>query len=216
MINLNLKKRLQTSFFLFVVVTLMIKFNLISVYVLIIFSVISVLEFINICRKLDLHKAYKYFLNTFFVIYIFIFCYLFLYLSNHLILKTFLYIILFGCAASDIGGYLFGKLFKGPKLSKISPKKTYSGAFGSVILSCLIISSLLFFFTNFFSFTFFIIAIITSISCQLGDLLFSLLKRKAKIKDYGSFLPGHGGLLDRVDGILLGLPIGLISLIFLI
>ena len=155
MINLNLKKRLQTSFFLFVVVTLMIKFNLISVYVLIIFSVISVLEFINICRKLDLHKAYKYFLNTIFVIYIFIFCYLFLYLSNHLILKTFLYIILFGCAASDIGGYLFGKLLKGPKLSKISPKKTYSGAFGSVILSCLIISSLLFFYKFFFFYIFY-------------------------------------------------------------
>ena len=59
------------------------------------------------------------------------------------------------------------------------------------------------------------IAVITSISCQLGDLFFSLLKRKAKIKDTGSFLPGHGGILDRIDGILLGLPMGLISILFI-
>ena len=121
-----------------------------------------------------------------------------------------------GCVASDIGGYLFGKFFKGRKLTKISPNKTYSGAIGSVILTNISISILYFLYTNSASYLILIVSTITSFGCQIGDLFFSYLKRKAKIKDTGSILPGHGGVLDRLDGILLGVPAGYILLILII
>ena len=128
---------------------------------------------------------------------------------------TLLYWILLSTFLSDIGGYTFGKIFKGPKLTKISPKKTITGAFGSLIFSMVLMSGSIFYFTKNFSYLILILALLTSISCQLGDLFFSFLKRKAKIKDTGSFLPGHGGILDRIDGILFGVPVGLISLTLL-
>ena len=107
---------------------------------------------------------------------------------------------------------LFGKIFKGPKLTKISPNKTIAGAVGSLLFSAITLSFLFFYFTKNLIHNFFT-AIITSISCQTGDLFFSYLKRKAKIKDTGNILPGHGGVLDRLDGIFLGIPIGFILLI---
>ena len=110
-------------------------------------------------------------------------------------------------------GIYFGKIFKGPKLTKISPNKTISGAVGSVVFTVLTIISLIYFFYIDYSSKLIFISIFVSIACQLGDLFFSYLKRKAKIKNTGNFLPGHGGFLDRLDGILLGLPIGLISFI---
>ena len=120
------------------------------------------------------------------------------------------------CAASDIGGFIFGKIFKGPKLTKISPNKTIAGSLGSILLSIFVIIISGYFLSLNINFFLIMISIITSISCQIGDLFFSYLKRKAKIKDTGKFLPGHGGVLDRVDGILLGFPTGLISLILFI
>ena len=95
-------------------------------------------------------------------------------------LKILIFIILLTCIASDIGGYIFGKLLKGPKLTKISPQKTISGSLGSVILSIIILSYLIFYFTNNFEIKMFIVGLLTSISCQLGDLFFSLLKEKIK------------------------------------
>ena len=125
------------------------------------------------------------------------------------------FVILIGCIGSDIGGFIFGNLFKGAKLTNISPNKTISGAIGSVIFSCIFISGIIFYFTQNFNPKILIIGIITSIFCQLGDLFFSFLKRKAKIKDTGNLLPGHGGILDRIDGILLGVPFGYLSIIFI-
>ena len=133
--------------------------------------------------------------------------------------KYFLFIITV-CIFTDIGGYVFGKVFKGPKLTKISPNKTYSGVFGSFLLSN--ISGLIF--LNYFGkgeivdsdhlFIFLIILLISLIS-QIGDLIISFFKRKAKLKDTGNIFPGHGGVLDRLDGIFLGIPLGLITLIYL-
>ena len=117
-----------------------------------------------------------------------------------------------GCVSSDIGGFVFGKLLRGPKLIKISPNKTYSGAIGSIIFTCLVISSLMYLITESTSLKILIVSFITSIGCQIGDLFFSFLKRKAKIKDTGSIFPGHGGVLDRLDSILLGFPLGYVSL----
>jgi phosphatidate cytidylyltransferase len=110
--------------------------------------------------------------------------------------------------STDIGGYCFGKFFKGKKLTKISPNKTYSGLIGSLLISVLV--SFIFFRNLDLTINYLAITIILSIISQIGDLLISFLKRKAKIKDTGKFLPGHGGLLDRVDGILFAIPIGLI------
>ena len=118
---------------------------------------------------------------------------------------VFIYIIT-TCVLSDIGGYIFGKTFKGKKLSKISPNKTYSGMIGSYILS--LVLGYLIFYNKLFIDHFIILTIIISTINQFGDLFISFLKRKAKIKDTGKILPGHGGLLDRLDGIIFALPIG--------
>ena len=111
---------------------------------------------------------------------------------------------------SDIGGYVFGKIFKGKKLSKISPNKTYSGAFGSLFLSCLSLPLINlfqnFFFNklliNFMAENFLIITISISLVCQLGDIFVSYFKRKNNIINISNILPGHGGILDRIDGLM--------------
>tara|TARA_B110000967_G_C18727338_1_gene480820 strand:- start:366 stop:734 length:369 start_codon:yes stop_codon:yes gene_type:complete len=113
------------------------------------------------------------------------------------------------CFASDIGGLVFGKFFKGKKLTKISPKKTISGSVGSFFFSFLIILIFSYFNLVGFTFNFIIYAFATSLLCQIGDIFISFLKRKAKVKDTGSLLPGHGGVLDRIDGILFGFPFGI-------
>ena len=139
----------------------------------------------------------------------------FLLFLNFTQLKYILFILLLGCIASDIGGFVVGRSIQGPRLTKISPNKTFSGAVGSIIFTCITISLSLFFLSKNFSYFFLLISILTSIGCQLGDLFFSYLKRKAKLKDTGKILPGHGGVLDRVDGILFGIPAGVIALILL-
>ena len=161
-------------------------------------------------------NIYYFFTNIIFIIYILFFCILFFVFNNFLQLKIILFSLLLGCVASDIGGFVFGKIFKGPKLSKISPNKTISGSLGGLLFTIVVFKSSIFYFTGNLSWKLIFVAIITSIFCQLGDLFFSFLKRKAKIKDTGKFLPGHGGVLDRVDGILLGVPLGYLSLVLLI
>ena len=119
--------------------------------------------------------------------------------------------ILLICFFSDIGGYLFGKTIGGKKLSKISPNKTISGTIGSCLFSflpILFIHYQTFFETNLnLNFVTFYISLIVSISCQLGDIIISYFKRLRKIKDTGKLLPGHGGMLDRIDGIIFVMPI---------
>jgi phosphatidate cytidylyltransferase len=121
------------------------------------------------------------------------------------------------CICSDVGGYIFGKIFKGKKLTKISPNKTVSGSIGSFILSLILVPFFYFFFDNFSDiFNLVFISIIVSLSCQLGDLFISYLKRRAKVKDTSNILPGHGGFLDRIDGMLFAIPIGIVTWEFLI
>tara|TARA_Y100000768_G_C23966357_1_gene678062 strand:- start:993 stop:1643 length:651 start_codon:yes stop_codon:yes gene_type:complete len=125
--------------------------------------------------------------------------------------KYFLFIIII-CITTDIGGYLFGKIFKGPKLTKISPKKTYAGVIGSFLLS--LIAGLIF--INYFGkdstilitegLPVLLIILFISLVSQVGDLIISYFKRKAKLKDTGKIIPGHGGLLDRIDGLIFVFP----------
>ena len=206
----NLKKRIYTSFILFFLVFLIFKFNIILVYSLLILGVFSILEFINISRKIFKKKSLKYFINLIFIFYVFIFFTFIIYFFNFFQLKILIFIILCGCISSDIGGYIFGNILKGPKLTKISPKKTIAGALGSIVLSNLSIFILFFYLTGVSNLNIILIATVTSISCQLGDLMFSFLKIKDKIKDTCDFFPGHGGVLDRLDGIFLGVPVGII------
>ena len=126
--------------------------------------------------------------------------------------------IIFICIFTDIGGYIFGNLFKGPKLTKISPNKTYSGVIGGYLFSIIFIV-LFFNYSNeiseiinikatakALSFNNFILTIFISTISQLGDISVSYFKRKSKIKDTGKIIPGHGGLLDRIDGMLFAFP----------
>ena len=129
--------------------------------------------------------------------------------SNDNYYTTFLIVIIV-CISTDIGGYVFGKFFKGPKLTKISPNKTYAGLIGSYFLS--IISFYIIYNYNYLqnidnlTFKMFMFVILISTISQLGDLIISYFKRKSKLKDAGSIIPGHGGLLDRIDGMIFAFP----------
>ncbi len=209
----NLKKRFFTSLALLILVYLMSKNNYLLGYFIMIIGVISILEFFHITFKIFKNNKTGFILiNTFFIFYIFGLCALFLSFSFYAHLKIILFVILITCIASDIGGYVVGKILKGKKLTKISPNKTISGAIGSIVFSSTLISLMLFFITKTYDPFILIIGCFISVACQVGDLLISSLKRKSRMKDTGNILPGHGGILDRVDGIILGLPVGLLAL----
>ena len=114
------------------------------------------------------------------------------------------------CVSTDIGGYVFGNIFKGPKLTKISPKKTYSGVIGSFLLSLIFTNLFLDFLSNVETFEFtkemFLFILLVSLVSQIGDIIISFFKRKSKIKNTGIIIPGHGGILDRIDGMIFALP----------
>jgi len=162
--------------------------------------------FLKIFKKKKLSHLILIFITTLYLFYFSLSILLFLNFDNSN--KSILLFLLSISISTDIGGYCFGKFFKGKKLTKISPNKTYSGLIGSLLISVLV--SFIFFRNLDLTINYLAITIILSIISQIGDLLISFLKRKAKIKDTGKFLPGHGGLLDRVDGILFAIPIGLI------
>mgnify|MGYP006231481921 CR=1 FL=1 len=122
-------------------------------------------------------------------------------------------LILIICVSTDIGGYVFGKILKGPKLTKISPNKTYSGMIGSFFISVIFSSIYLSYYNihiiasaEIISFLDFIFVIVVSTISQMGDIFISYFKRKSKIKNTGKIIPGHGGLLDRIDGMIFAFP----------
>ena len=210
----DLKKRILTSITLLLLLFFAFMNNYVLGYVLIIIALFSILEFLGMTMIiLKKYKMRKFFVNSIFIFYIFYFCAVFLTLSFSLSLKILIFIILLTCVASDIGGFAVGKFFKGPRLTKISPKKTISGAIGSLIFSATFATLLIYYLTKNFEPYVIIIGLVTSLSCQAGDLFFSFLKRKSLLKDTGNFLPGHGGILDRIDGMLIGIPLGFLTLL---
>jgi len=118
--------------------------------------------------------------------------------------KNLLYFVIALCISSDIGGYVFGKIFKWRKLTKISPKKTISGVFGSYFFSliCYVVFLEVYFHESKINLEGFLLTIIFSTVAQFGDLTISYFKRLEKIKDTGKILPGHGGILDRIDSLM--------------
>ena len=214
----ELQKRLFTSFILIFVLVVCLFLNKFSWLILVIIaSIISYVEFNNLLKKIwKKNKLSKYLINLIFFIYLLFFIYSAYQTYQNLL--TGLIFVLMICIFSDIGGYTVGKIIGGKKLTKISPNKTISGSIGSFVFSLvpLVIYLLIYEITNNNDFKISNIVLIVFLSlsisfiCQLGDLLISYFKRKAKVKDTGSLLPGHGGMLDRIDGIMFGITATLI------
>ena len=223
MINKNLPKRIITSLFLITLLYLMFSFTYILIISLIIISIVSWIEFHGLILKIFTKNKFKtnflkQFIKALSLIYLTLFsAIIFIGITqvepNFKINMIYLFFI---CIVSDIGGFSFGKFFKGKKLTRISPNKTISGSIGSFILSLILVPFFYYFIKQFNNpLDLVILTIIVSLSCQLGDLFISYLKRKAKVKDTGDLLPGHGGLLDRIDGMLFAIPIGMFTWNFL-
>ena len=210
----ELLKRIISSLFLISLIFLSALINdYIFLSILFIVIIFSWIEWIRIIEKINFKKIYRIINIVFFLIYLFmafIICF-----NVFLIDRYFFLTILMICIFSDVGGYVFGKTFGGKKLTKISPKKTVSGSIGSFIFSYIGFFVIYIYFNNLLfvrleiEALFFIPFFVSSI-CQLGDLFISFYKRKAKIKNTGNIIPGHGGLLDRIDGTIFALPIGFI------
>jgi len=175
--------------------------------------------FVLICFFLTVfewHKMSKknsyYILGIFFLIFSYFSIY---YLVNQISddYSYFLFILLI-CISTDLGGYVVGKIIKGPKLTKLSPKKTYAGMIGSflfsIIFSNFFLDSFIFDATIHMSVEILIFVISISAISQIGDLIISYFKRISKIKDTGKLIPGHGGILDRIDGMIFAFPFSLI------
>ena len=218
----EIEKRILTSLILIPLTFFFIyKGSFFFIFFLIITFFISSYEWIKMSKKKKLIKLFG-------IIFLFLSFYFAYVLRLEHGFKIFLFIILISIL-TDIGGYIFGKTFKGPKLTNISPKKTYAGLIGSFVLS--LIGGLIFveFMNNFIidiefnfisfepieiRFNLFLLLFISIVSLvsQAGDLVVSYFKRIAKIKDTGKILPGHGGLLDRIDGIIFVIPFAYIYL----
>lgn len=212
---MELQKRLLSSFIMLpTALFLILKGSIFFTFFLFVVFIATIKEWLDMCKKNKLMK----FLGVIFLIISF-------YLAYILRIKEGAYVFIFIVLISvctDIGGYIFGKLLKGPKITKISPNKTFSGVVGGFIIS--LIGALVFYeympitlssnfgeFISFDLYLFFIILMISMIS-QIGDLIISYFKRQAKIKDSGQLLPGHGGFLDRVDGMIFAIPFSFLIL----
>ena len=214
--NKELIKRSLTSVALILILISMFISSTIMISIILIISFITFYEFNRLIFKIIKKIILKFLISSFILLYLFIFVFIILFVesSQYLIpkYKTFIFYSIIVCVNSDLGGYIFGKIFKGKKLIKISPNKTISGSIGSFICSLFVIpifiSDLSFINLNLLI----LITLAISFVSQLGDLFISYLKRLAKVKDTGNILPGHGGVLDRIDGIIFAVPIGFLLL----
>jgi phosphatidate cytidylyltransferase len=213
--NSNLKKRILTSMFLISLLIGMYLYSYIMIVSLIVIAIISWIEFYALISKIFKKKILKdrflrFFYKTLSIFFLSGLVYLiFAIESKYSNLKIYLLYSVLVAILSDIGGLVCGKIFKGKKLTKISPNKTISGSIGSFFFSLLLIP---FFYKGEIDQTLpniLLITIIISLTSQLGDLFISFLKRKANVKDTSDLLPGHGGILDRIDGIIFAIPLGI-------
>jgi len=214
----ELKKRILTSILLFSLLSAMYLYSFIMIGSLLIMAIIVWIEFYAMVSKIIKKNKFKdrllrFMLKSGSLLYLSLFVYFIFLIESHLTdLKIYLLYSVLIAILSDIGGLIFGKTFKGKKLTKISPNKTISGSIGSFVLSIFLIPI---FYNNLIIYDFLTLLILTiaiSLTSQLGDLFISFLKRKANVKDTSDLLPGHGGLLDRVDGIIFAAPLGVFLL----
>ena len=191
----NFKKRLSVSLLAFPLIYVLLYHKTLSNLLILIVFLFCIFEWVKIFKK----KNAIFFLGLI-VLFVFLLSLLRIYNFEEFNL-IFLWLIILTWL-SDIGGYIFGKLFGGPKLTQISPNKTWAGAIGSIILSQF--AFLIFFLNSNYKFNISIIfmQLFLSIIGQFGDILMSYVKRKNNKKDTSNFIPGHGGFLDRVDGLI--------------
>ena len=211
----ELNKRIITSITLLIIIIISFSNLSLLICLLLVTNFIVVDEFVKIYKKIFNKNFFLQYITLIItLIYMSYFSLvILLFISQSFeINKIKILFLLLICISTDIGGFVFGKTIGGKKITKISPNKTYSGVVGSFVFSFIFgyifyneLSELILLDINIFYFI-----ILLSLLSQIGDLFISVLKRKAKIKDTGTFLPGHGGILDRIDGILLSLPIGVI------
>ena len=217
----NIKKRIITSIFLISLLTLMFFYSYIMIIALIIIAIIAWIEFYALISKIfkkneTKHKIIRFLYKAISMFYLSALVYLiFVIESDYLNLKIYLLYSVLVAIMSDIGGLVSGKIFKGKKLTKISPNKTISGAIGSLIFSMVLIPYNYMYLFDESLLSIILITIIISTISQLGDLFISFLKRKAKVKDTSDILPGHGGILDRIDGIIFAIPVGIFLFIII-
>ena len=213
----QLNKRLFTSLILLFLIAASLNYLIMLLLLIILISIFALIEFNSLFKKIYKNENFFHFISiilslTYLLFFsLIIWNYIFPFEIAQKISLIFLLLI---CLSTDVGGYIFGKTLGGKKFTKISPNKTYSGILGSFILSIIFGS---FFYLKFVEFLilnqhFIIFIFVISLISQLGDLSISYIKRRAKIKDTGSILPGHGGVLDRIDGILVAIPFGIILL----
>ena len=211
----NLFQRIITSVILFFIISISLFYNKYTwLFFLIIVSFILFIEFDNLIKKIwKNQKNIIIKLKLFSLLFLVMLIYVSYDIYNNP--PTRLLFIILICIFSDTGGYIIGNLIGGKKLTKISPNKTISGSIGSFIFSLfpIVIYWSLYNFTNNSNFYSEInlklisTCLFLCLICQLGDLFISYFKRKAKVNDTGSILPGHGGLLDRIDGVIFVLPV---------
>ena len=218
--NIELKKRILTSCFLLLLLVLMFLYSFILIISLIIIGIICWIEFYalisRIFKKKNIkNKIFRFIYKTISLIYLSILIYFIMAtkLTNN-ISEVFIIYSISISIMSDTGGLIVGRIFKGQKLTKISPKKTISGSIGSFIFSLCLIPIFIPYLVNIDLILLSCITIIISFASQLGDLFISYLKRRAKVKDTSDLLPGHGGILDRVDGIIFSIPVGILTLTY--
>jgi len=214
--SLELKKRIITSIFLLSLLFMMFSYSFIMIISSIIIGLISWIEFFalisKIVKKNDTKSQILRFLYKSFSL-LYLTGLVFFVISAKLINLDLYFVLIYSlliAILSDIGGLVIGKIFKGKKLSRISPNKTMSGSFGSFIFPLFLIPFFLEYLNNYNILIITLFTLVISFASQLGDLLISLLKRKAKVKDTSDLLPGHGGVLDRIDGIIFAIPVGLL------
>ncbi len=214
--SLELKKRIITSILLLSLLFLMFLYPFVLIISSIVIGLISWIEFYalisKIVKKSDFRsQILRFIYKSASLIYLstLVFFIITVKLVNLDLYFALIYSILISIM-SDVGGLVIGKIFKGKKLNKISPNKTISGSLGSFIFSLLLVPFSLEYLNDYNVLIIILITVIISLTSQIGDLLISLLKRKAKVKNTSDLLPGHGGILDRIDGIILAVPIGLL------
>tara|TARA_Y100000389_G_C17432286_1_gene503409 strand:- start:1167 stop:1832 length:666 start_codon:yes stop_codon:yes gene_type:complete len=214
--SIELKKRIVTSLLLLFLLYSMINYSYVLIISLVIISIITWIEFNSLIYKIFKknkikHLIVKFSFKALSLIYLVFLVFLILNIeTQNTHLKIFLIYSILVSVLTDIGGLLIGKTIKGKKLTKISPKKTISGSVGSFIFSLVLIPL---FYNRLLEYNLSYLILITlliSLTSQVGDIFISFLKRKAKVKDTSDILPGHGGVLDRIDGIIFALPIGII------
>jgi phosphatidate cytidylyltransferase len=208
----EIKKRIITSFFLITLLYLMYLYSFILIISLIIIGIIVWIEFYALMSKIFQAESFNnklllFFVKTVSLIYIASLVYVICIAeAQNANLKIQIFFAITIAISSDIGGLVVGSLIKGKKLTKISPKKTISGSIGSFCFSLLCVPFFMDVFTAYNLSILILITLVVSLVTQVGDLFISFIKRKANVKDTSDLLPGHGGFLDRVDGIIFAIP----------